>query len=210
MISLLESHARSLLSCCRRLRYLGLLLLVVGLASCSSRAAMEAEQAAAAQAEIARVAEEQARFQAEALEGQRRAEQARIEAERTREADLARARAEQERQQRDAVAGLEIERQQAIAQAQVDRQQKLARIASLQAQIATLETSSSNNELANARYLEAIVVAEELLVVLTNELGKYENVDSNGNTASPLAKERIAELEQRKNSLVQEAQAGGR
>ena len=50
------------------------------------------------------------------------------------------------------------------------------------------------------------MVAEELLDVLTTEQAKYERTDDYGNTLEPLAKELIAELEARKDSLVRQAQ----
>ena len=60
--------------------------------------------------------------------------------------------------------------------------------------------------LAEAEILqEAILVAEELLDVLTAEQAKYENTDETGNTVEDLAKDLIAELESRKDSLVRQA-----
>ena len=70
-----------------------------------------------------------------------------------------------------------------------------------------MNASVSSVESSNEKYTEAILVAEELVEVLTSEQAKYENVDEDGNTVEPLAKELIAELEQRRERLVLDAQA---
>lgn len=209
-----------------KLRLVGMLLALVALGACSSTATMEAEQAAmdqqrvAAEQEAARVAAEEARQQAAAEELQRQArveEQQRIEADRRQQAELARreaeARAEQERQQRQQreQARLREEQRQReaenLARAERERDEKLARIAELEAQIADMQTNVAATDEANALYQEAILVAEELVNVLAAEQSKYDNVDTQGNLAEPLAKDLIAELEGRKNSLVREAEA---
>ena len=190
---------------------LGVLLLCV-LQACNSGAAREAEMAAAeaariaAEQEAAQLAAEQARMRAQEEERQRQArlaEQARMDAERARQEEIARAQAEQERQRQAA----EQARQDAIARAQTERRQKLARISQLENQIASLETDIANGNNANERYREAIMAAEELLEVLTSEQPKYDNVDANGIPVEPLAKDVIADLQARRDSLVQAAQA---
>jgi hypothetical protein len=54
---------------------------------------------------------------------------------------------------------------------------------------------------------EAKLVAEELLEILSAEQAKYENIDATGYTVEPLAKDLIAELEARKESLVRQVQS---
>lgn len=205
-----------------RLRLPLLIAATLVLGACSSRAALEAEQAAAeqtrvaAEQEAARVAAEEARMRAEAQERERQArleEQRRQEAERQRQVEVARqeaeARAAAERRQREEAERREAQRrqeQQAVARAQAEREEKLARIAELEAQIAAMEANVAATENANSRYREAIAVAEELMGVLTAEQSKYENLDENGNPVEPLAKDLIADLESRKDTLVRQAE----
>lgn len=207
----------------KQLRLIALLLTVMVLGACTSRAAMEAEQAAAEQAriaeeqEVARVAAEQARQRAAAEERERQVriqEQQRVEAERRRQAEIARreaeARAEQEQQAREQARRRELQQRreaQALAQAEQEREQKLARIAELEDQIAQMQADVSTADEVNALYQEAILVAEELVNVLASEQSKYDNVDNEGNLLEPLSKDLVAELEDRKDSLVQEAEA---
>ncbi|MBL6817536.1 MAG: hypothetical protein ISQ58_10455, partial [Pseudomonadales bacterium] len=49
--------------------------------------------------------------------------------------------------------------------------------------------------------------AEDSLEALADEVAKYESTDETGNTLDPLAKDLIAELEARKNELVERARA---
>lgn len=192
----------------------------------SDRASAEqvaAEQARiAAEEEVARASAEQVREQEAAAERERQAklaEQQRQESEQQRLATLAAARAraeseaqarvEQQRRQQEAVQA-EQRRKDAIAQAQEERDEKLATIAALESQIETVEANIEETEAVNGVYQEAILVSEELINVLTDEQAKYENVDENGNTVEPLAKELISDLENRKNSLLSEAQARAR
>ena len=191
-------------------------IVVMTLGACTSQGAREAEMAAqaAAQAaqeqEAARVAQEQQRQLAAERQRQREAEAAeqdRLQAQRERQAEDARRRADAERQQREAAERREQVRLAAIAAAEAERRQKLARISQLEAQIASLQASATNNENATVYLTEAVQVAEELLDALTAEQAKYENTDSAGNPLDPLAKELIADLEARKNDLVQRAAA---
>ena len=207
----------------RRIRLIALLLAVTVLGACTSRAALEAEQAAAEQARIAEeqeaasIAAEEARQRAAAEERARQAriqEQQRIETERRRQAELARreaeARAEQERQAREQARLREQQRRreaQALAQAEEEREQKLAHIAELENQIAEIQASVATTDEVNALYQEAILVAEELVDVLADEQAKYDNVDEEGNLLEPLSTDLIADLEDRKNSLVRQAEA---
>ncbi len=194
----------------KRCSSLFLVMLLAGLAACSSPGAREAEIAAqeaarvAAEQEQARlereralVAERERRERAEAqaqIQAQRDAEQARMRAE--AEARAAAERAEAERVERERLA--------AIAAAEQARRERLQRIASLEQQIAQIQQVAGADQRRSALLREAIVAAEELLDALTAEQAKYENTDEQGNTLEPLAKEMIAELEARKNSLVQQ------
>jgi len=210
----------------KRVRFVALLLAVMVIGACTSRAAMEAEQAAveqarvAAEQEAAQVAAEEARQRAAAEERERQAriqEQRRVEAERRRQAEIARqeaeARAEQEQQVREQARLREERRRQeaaSLAQVEQEREQKLARIAELESQIAEMQASVTTADEANILYAEAIQIAEELVGVLADEQAKYDNVDDQGNLLEPLATDLIAELEDRKNSLVREAEAAAR
>lgn len=214
----------------KQFKLLAILLTLIFLGACTSRGALEAEQAAieqeriATEQEAARVAAEQSRQRAVAEERERQAalaEQRQVQADRERQAELARARAQAEAELAQAQAQAEAEaraqaeqaerlvqsRREALVRAQEEQEQKLARIEELESQIAAMTSNVSTVEQSNTIYQEAILVAEELIDVLTTEQAKYENVDETGNTVEPLAKERIAELEDRKNSLMQEAQA---
>jgi hypothetical protein len=213
----------------KQINLLLILLASLILGACTSSATLEAEQAAieqervAAMQETARIAAEESRQRAAVEERERQsalAEQRRLQAERERQAVLARARAQAEAElaQTQAQAEAEVQaqaeqaerqvqsRRQAIARAQAEQDQKLARIEELESQIAALENNASTVEQSNTIYQEAILVAEELIDVLATEQAKYENVDAAGNTVEPLAKDRIEELEERKNTLMREAQ----
>lgn len=194
----------------RAWRTLAIVLVLTGLQACSSgkEAEMAAVEAAriAAEQQAAEVAAAEARQRAQEEERQRQvrmAEQARMEAERARQAEIARAEAERERQRQEA----EQARQAAIARAQAERRQKLARISQLENQIAQLEANIASGDVASERYRDAIQVAEQLLEVLSGEQPKYDNVDADGNPQEPLAKDLIAELQARKDSLVRDAEA---
>ena len=193
----------------------GLLLLFM-LGACTSQAAREAELASieaervAEEQQAARIAQEEQRTRAAELQRQREAqavERARLQAERDRQVAAAQARADEERRQREEAERREQARLAAIAAAEAERQQKLERISQLEQQIASIQSRVSNDEIATAVLQEAIMVAEELLEVLTAEQAKYENTDVGGNTVEPLAKDLIAELEARKNNLVRQIQS---
>ncbi|MEX2132346.1 MAG: hypothetical protein WD772_12770 [Pseudohongiellaceae bacterium] len=195
----------------RQLRVVLAIFLLLGLQACNSGAAREAEMAAiesariAAEQEAAQLAAEQARIRSEEedrLRRVRQAEQARQDAERARQAELARIEAEQERQRQ----AEEQARLAAIARVQAERREKLDRVEQLEAQIVQLESEITAGNSANDQYRAAIAVAEELIGALATEQAKYDNVDSNGNTVEPLARELIAELEARKDALVRQAQ----
>lgn len=187
-------------------RALGLGLLLVTLVGCASSgnqmpvvdqaSVIEAQRAADA-AEAQRIAEERARM--EAAEVERARQEALAQAEAARAEELARVQREEDARQ--AAAAQERREAQAREQAQRDR------IAALEAQIAELRDSTSNVSAANARLEQAIAAAEELLQVLTAEQLKYGNTNAAGEPEEPLAKELIADLEARKDSLKQEAQA---
>ena len=180
------------------------------LGACSSQAARDAELAAV---EATRVASEQesARLDAEQAAGQQRqremraAEIAREQAARERQAAIARAEEEAAQRQQDQAEAAEQARLAEIAAAEAQRQEKLDRITELERQIATVQADANNDEAMRRILQEAIEVAEELLDVLTAEQAKYEHTDAAGVPVQPLAKELIAELEQRKDDLVRQA-----
>ncbi|MCG8413835.1 MAG: hypothetical protein MI746_06395 [Pseudomonadales bacterium] len=197
-----------------RIAILGMLLLT--LAACSSQAAREAELAeqeaarVAAEQEAARVAAEQERQRAQEQQRQQQAqaaERARLQAQRERREAEARARAEAERREREEAERREQERLAAIAAAEAERQQKLDRITELEQQIANIQDQTVANEESALVLQQAILAAEELLDALSAEQAKYENTDADGNTLEPLAKDLIAELQARKDQLVQQVQS---
>lgn len=183
------------------------------LAACTTQGARDAEMAEqeaariAAEQEQARVARERALAEAREreeqaaararLQAQRDAEQARMQAE-------AEAQAEAERREREAAQRREQERLAAQAAVEAERRAKLQRIASLEQQIAQIQQQTAQDERQVALLQEAIRAAEELLDVLAAEQEKYDNTDEQGNTLEPLDKELIAELEARKDSLIQQ------
>lgn len=197
-----------------RIVVLGILLL--SLAACSSQAAREAELAeqeaaqVAAEQEAARVAAEQERqrvAEQQRLQQAQAAERARLQAERERQEAAAQARAEAERREREEAERREQERLAAIAAAEAERQQKLDRITELEQQIANIQDQTLANEESALVLQQAILAAEELLDALSAEQAKYENTDAGGNTVEPLAKDVIAELQARKDQLVQQVQS---
>ena len=197
-------------------RLISTLLLILALGACSSQAAREAELAAqeaqqvAAEQEAARIDQQQQRARTDELARQREAqaaERARLQEERDRQVAAARARAEEEQRQQEEAERREQARLAAIAAAEAERQEKLERITQLEQQIATIQTDVSTDEAATAVLQEAILVAEELLEILSAEQAKYENIDATGYTVEPLAKDLIAELEARKESLVRQVQS---
>jgi len=210
-------------------RIAALLVMLVVLGACNSQATLEAEQAAveqerlAQEAEAARVAAEQSRMRAAEEERARQArivEQRRLEeerrqreiAEQRRQQEIARAEAaaqvERERLAREEAATIERQRQQEQerVRAETERVAKLARIEELEAQIAAIDAGVVETEAVSALYQEAITVSEELINVLAAEQAKYESIDEFGNTAEPLDKDMIIDLEQRRSDLVRQAE----
>jgi len=185
-------------------RALAMSMLLVILAGCASSSqpvvdqasVLEAQRAADA-AEAQRIAQERVRM--EAAQAERLRQEALAQAEAARAAEQA--RVQEEAAAREAVAAQARRDAQAREQAQRDR------IAALEAQIAELRDSTSRVSAANSRLEQAIAAAEELLQVLTAEQLKYGNTDAAGEPVEPLEKELIADLEARKDSLKQEAQA---
>lgn len=191
-------------------------LLLVSLVACNSQAAREAELAEqeaariAAEQEAARIAAEQERQRALELQRQQQeeaAERARLQAARERQEAEARARAEQARRERQEAERRERERLAAIAAAEEERREKLNRIAELESQLARIQDQTATDERTTLELQQAIMAAEELLTVLTAEQAKYENTDASGNTVEPLSKDLIAELQARKDELVEQARA---
>lgn len=190
-----------------RYRHVLLFAVTLVLAGCASSGSdqnapeqgtvIEAQRIAEAAA-AARAAEERARIAAAEVERERQA---------------ARQQAEQ-RAQAEAVAQAQAERE-AAARAQAAAEQRLrqaeaaqvARIAALEAEIAAARASTGTVATANGKLEEAIATAEELLEVLNAEQLKYGNTNAAGEPVEPLLKDLIADLEARKNSLKQEAQA---
>jgi len=180
----------------------GLLLAALGACSSSSQpvvdqAAVLEAQRAADEAEARRAAEERARN--EAIEAERLRQEALAQAEAARAQEQA--RVEREAREREAQAAAERREAQVREQAQRDR------IAALEAQIAELRDSTSRVNAANERLEQAVAAAEELLEALNAEQLKYGNTDAAGQPVDPLDKDLIAELEARKDTLKQEAQA---
>jgi hypothetical protein len=184
---------------------------LLGLAACAGQRgqqeALLAQQEAAAQAVALAELADMARLEAERNEQAVRAELERVRLENEAMA-VARAAAELEAEQRAREAA-ELQRQQQQTEVARLQQQQQGRIAELERQLAATEETASRREQANARLIQAITAAEELLQMLASEQLKYNNVDADGNTVEPLQKALISELEARKNALVREAQALG-
>lgn len=204
-----------------RIRAIIAILMLLVLASCASSGAREADVAqqeagtvvsseeavqSAEEAERVRVARmnrkkleqeaEEARLQARRDRVQaRRDEAARIKAE---EAQLLAEQAEKVAQQEKARQA----REQEVIAAAALRQAKMDRIEELESLISRTENDSNSDEDSVVALNEAINVAEDLLDALATEQTKYENTDASGNTVEPLAKGLIADLESRKNDLV--------
>ena len=186
-------------------RALALSLLLATLVGCASSGSqpvvdqasvLEAQRAADA-AEAQRAAQDRARM--ESVEAERLRQEALAQAEAARAAEQA--RVQQEADARQAAAAQERREVQAREQAQRDR------IAALEAQIAELRDSNSRVTAANSKLDQAIATAEELLEALNEEQLKYGNTDAAGQPVQALEKDLIADLEARKDSLKQEAQA---
>ncbi len=186
-------------------RALALSLLLATLMGCASSGSqpvvdqasvLEAQRAADA-AEAQRAAQDRARM--ESAEAERLRQEALAQAEAARAAEQA--RVQQEADARQAAAAQERREVQAREQAQRDR------IAALEAQIAELRDSNSRVTAANSKLDQAIAAAEELLEALNEEQLKYGNTDAAGQPVQALEKDLIADLEARKDSLKQEAQA---
>jgi len=183
-------------------RALALSLLLATLVGCASSGSqpvvdqasvLEAQRAADA-AEAQRAAQDRARMES--------AEAERLRQEALAQAEAARA-AEQARVQQEADARQAQERREVQAREQAQRD----RIAALEAQIAELRDSNSRVTAANSKLDQAIAAAEELLEALNEEQLKYGNTDAAGQPVQALEKDLIADLEARKDSLKQEAQA---
>jgi dTMP kinase len=162
---------------------------------------MAAEQAAAREAaeiERQRAEAEERRRLAEAEERERRLAQERQAAE-------AEARAEAQRLAREQAERAERERRAAMAAARAERQEKMDRIAALEQQIADIQAEIDSDSEQALIMQQAIAAAEELLRALTADVAKYELTDESGNTLEPLSKDLIAELEARKDELVDRA-----
>ena len=165
-------------------------------AKVASMAAEEAAAREAAEIEKERIEAEERQRLAEAEESERR----RLAQERqTAEAE---ARAEARRLAREEAERAERGRQAAIALARAQRQEKLDRIAALEQQIAEIQAEIYSDSEQALVVQQAIAAAEELLAALTAEIAKYELTDESGNTLEPLSKDLIAELEARKDELV--------
>ena len=189
-------------------------VLLSTIVACGSQSAREA---AIAEAKVASIAAEQAaaaeaveieREQIEAEERQRLAEVEERERRRLaqeRQAAEAEARAEAQRLAREEAERAERGRQTAIAAARAQRREKLDRIVALEQQIAEIQAEIDSDSEQALVMQQAIAAAEELLAALTAEIVKYELTDESGNTLEPLSKDLIAELEARKDELVDQA-----
>ncbi|MGB0442444.1 MAG: hypothetical protein ACPGJC_07280, partial [Pseudohongiellaceae bacterium] len=72
-------------------------------------------------------------------------------------------------------------------------------------QIADIQAEIDSDSAQALIMQQAISAAEELLAALTADVAKYELTDESGNTLEPLSKDLIAELEARKDDLVERA-----
>ena len=148
-----------------------------------------------------------------AEEAAERARQA-AEAERQRQAELARQqaeaerRAEEERQRLAERQRLEEERleRERLAALAAEREVKLARIEELEARIAELQERVAAGDARSETMREAVLVSEQLLALLTEEQARYEedNVDAAGNLIDPPSTDAIAELEARREGLLEQ------
>ena len=186
------------------------LLLLLSLASCASSGAREAEIAAeqaavaAAEQETVRMAQQQAEMKAAEMQRAREAEEAekrRLQAQAEQRAEQERARAEQARLAQQQAERAVRERQAAIA---ARTKAKEDRIAELESLLAEVESATQKDEATAVMMGEAVAVSEDLLDALSDELAKYDETDESGNTLVPLAKDRITELEARKNDLMRQ------
>ena len=212
MINHLQNRAARLFPSAAKIRAVAATLMLLTLASCASQASREAEIAGVEaereviEQEAVQLAADRVRARAAELQRDRgAAELARVEEARERQVAEARARADAEREEREAVEEAERERRAVIAEAEAEWQDKLDRITALEQQIASIDTEVGKEESRVTTLTRAIETAEELLTTLAAEQVKYENIDDQGNTVEPLAKELIADLESRKNELVRQA-----
>ena len=207
------------------MRKIGLLLLfgsIIG--ACSSNvgrnvdlATQNAERAATQQA-LARAAQQ--KEQQRALEEEREREEieiarirqeeagkAKLEAERQRlaESEQRRFEVEQRRRAEEIAAQLRRQEMEALVAVTAERDGKLARISELENQLNEIQLEVNNNDEAISALRSAISAAEELLEMLTDEQGKYEDIDEAGFPRTPLAKELLSELESRRDTLTREA-----
>jgi hypothetical protein len=186
------------------------LVLLLILASCAASGAKEAEIAAeqaaivAVEQEAARIAAEREEMEAAEMQRKREAQEAerrRLEAVAQLREEREAARIEQARLAQEQAERVAMERQAAV---EAQRQAKQQRIAELELLLAEVESATRADESATVIINEAVGVSEDLLDALSAELAKYEETDSSGNTIVPLAKERINELETRKNELMRQ------
>ena len=204
----------SRIDCLDHWRFLFQGILLLALTACGSQSV---RVTATAEAEAASVAAEQAASRqgavveserAKAQDRQRLAEAAERERRRLaqeRQAVEAAARAEAQRLAREEAERMRRERRAAIAEARSVRQEKLDRVAALEQQIDEIQAKIGLDSEKALLMQKAITAAEELLEALTDEVAKYELADESGNTREPLAKDLIAELEAKKNELVDQA-----
>ena len=209
----------------KSMRKIGLLLLfgsIIG--ACSSNlgrnvdlATQSAERAATQQA-LARAAQQ--KEQQRALEEEREreeieiarirqeeAEKEKLEAERQRlaESEQRRIEVEQRRRAEEIAAQLRRQEMEVLVAVTAERDGKLARISELENQLNEIQLEVNNNDEAISALQSAISAAEELLEMLTDEQGKYEDIDEAGFPRTPLAKELLSELESRRDTLTREA-----
>lgn len=206
----LELYSPSLFSGASMIKALVATVLMVMLASCATQGAQESavqeashgDSAERGAAVIAEQQQEELATELQRRKEQQEAERARLQAQKEKQLAEAKACAEAERQEREAAEQREKEHLAAIAAAEAERQQKIDRIAALEQQIDSIQSQVLEEGARRDVLEQAIVIAEELLTVLTDEQAKYEETDSEGNTIQPLAKDHIAELEARKNELL--------
>ena len=167
--------------------------------STADSASRQMEQAALQAEEERQAVAQRLQTEREALEQRRRQDaeiNARVAAARLAAEQLAAQQAQVEAEQ---------QRQRLLAEQQREFQAQNERLAQLEREIEDSRTQTQTQTLANAKLAEAILAAEELLLMLNAEQAKYGDLDDQGVPRDPLQKQLINELEARKNSLVQEA-----
>lgn len=201
---------------------LAALVLLGGLTGCAGNDSEVAQLEATLEARersLAQAREEVRQLEAARRSAEQSAEVVESELQQTREElDTQRRELERQtqraRQQAEQQSRLEAEIQQeraAAERAAVERERQLqsrqARLSELEAELTAVQSRISQQEQSNDRLRDAVAAAEELLQLMDAEQEKYENLDASGQPVEPLAPDLIAELEERKQQLIREAES---